>query len=175
MFNFSGYCANQDESAGSPGEVSPEVAKMLSAGWEAFTKNDFKPAIEQFEKVNALGENSMAYFGLGSVYLAQGDVAKAQAAFTKSIKLDFANTGSYDGLGSCYRKTGDLKKAEEYYKKAIMINEKNPWAHFHLGELYSKSGNKENALEQAEILADLDKDFEAKLRRQIATDNPLIP
>jgi tetratricopeptide (TPR) repeat protein len=167
-----GYCAElRAEESVAP---ASEAQYALSAGFKnMFEEHNPQAAVKEFEKVISLEPgNSQAYFGLGSVYFVQGDTAKAEKYFNKAILADFENASAYEGLGNCYFRSGDYKKAREYYEKAIVMDKERPWAYFHLGKFYSSTGNKEGALEQARILAGLDKDLEGKLREQIAADNP---
>lgn len=159
-----GYCAEE-------GNVSESEASIKSA-FNSFEKGDFSAAIKQYSQIVAKDpKNVNAYGGLGNCYFSKKDIPKAMEYFNKVIAIDPKNASALSGLGNCYLQT-DPGKSKEYYKKAIAANAQNPWAYFNLGMLYSGEKNKNGALEQAKALAPLNKDLEAKLKKQIAIDNP---
>ena len=149
-----------------------ESEVLIQAAFDSFKKGDFSAAIEQYSHIVAIDpKNVAAYGGLGNCYYRQGDIPQALEYFNKVLAMDPKSSSALCGLGNCYLLT-DSMKSKEYYKKAIAANAQNPWGYFDLGLLYSGEKNKADALQQAKILASLDKDLEDRLKKQIAIDNP---
>ncbi len=162
--SLNGCCAKE-------GDVS-ESKVLIQSAFDSFKKGDFSAAIKQYSQIVAKDpENVTAYGGLGNCYYSKGDVPKALEYFNKAVAIDPKNAPALSGLGNCYLQT-DPEKSEEYYKKSIAVNAQNPWAYFNLGLLYSREKNKDGALQQAKALVPLNKELEAKLKKQIAIDNP---
>ena len=162
--SLNGYCAKE-------GSVSESEAS-IQAAFDSFKKGDFPAAIKQYSQIIAKDpKNVTAYGGLGNCYYSKNDIPKAMEYFNKVITIDPKNAPALAGLGNCYLQT-DPKKSKDYFQKSIAANPQNPWAYFNLGMLYSGEKNKNGALQQAKALAPLNKDLEAKLKKQIAVDNP---
>jgi len=90
-----------------------------------------------------------AYTELGDEYRKRGDLAGAESAYKKAIKINPAKDGAYVGLGRIYYIQGNLAEAAKAYKKAIGINPRNDNALSRLGEI---SRNQNNLDEAAEYL-----------------------
>lgn len=73
--------------------------------------------LEAFLANNA--EDSDAWFNLGLAYLFSEDLAKAEAAFTKSAALNESRWETWDRLGYLYEKQGRYQKSLDSYTKAL--------------------------------------------------------
>jgi len=73
----------------SPGSKSPEFESNLTAGINAFTKNDLNSAITWLKKADQLYNSSaICNYYLGQIAYKQGDFANAQKCFLKAKDLD---------------------------------------------------------------------------------------
>ena len=66
-------------------------------------------------------------------------------------------------VGISYYELGSFDKAVKYLEKAVNLRPKWARAHYSLGLAFSKSNNKDAAVEQYEILKDLDENYAKKL------------
>ena len=83
--------------------------------------------VNQFEKAkillnrnlnNADTDKALAYYYLGQVAMAEGNVAEAKACFDKGIAANPENGYNYVGLGAIALKNKDVKGAENFFKTA---------------------------------------------------------
>ena len=83
--------------------------------------------VNQFEKAkillnrnlnNADTDKAQAYYYLGQVALAEGNVAEAKACFDKGIAANPEDGYNYVGLGAIALKNKDVKGAENFFKTA---------------------------------------------------------
>lgn len=80
------------------------------------------------------------------------------AAFTELKKLEAAsdpNADVFNLLGFSARKQGLFDVSLTYYTKALKIDPKHLAAHVYLGELYIQTGKFDEAIKQAQTLAEL--------------------
>ncbi len=126
--------------------------------------NRYQQAIESFEQaIRFKPDYADAYYGLGSAYSALSRSEEEIEVCNRAVKLkpDFAD--AYIGLGGAYGKLGRYGEAIEAYRQAVKIRPKDVAARFGLGLALFKNGDRDLALQQYEILKQLDPDAADKL------------
>ncbi|MCK5287152.1 MAG: tetratricopeptide repeat protein, partial [Thermodesulfovibrionia bacterium] len=110
---------------------------------------------------------SDAYVGLGVSRYKKGMYKEAIDAFKHAIRINSENTDTYVNLGVAYGKSGMYKEAVDTLKQAIRVNPNNAEAHYNLGFAYLMLNDKSSAINEYEILKNLDTEFANKLFRKI--------
>ena len=77
-----------------------------------------------------------AYFSLGKLYDAKGDLRSAALCHTEVLKLDDKHLGSLFSLAVLYHKAMNYDKAIAHYHKVLEINDKNYRCALNLAMLY---------------------------------------
>ena len=122
------------------------------------------------EDKQAAGENSddaTVYFDRGVDYLKSGMYKEAIEVYKRAIFINTGYIDAYNNLGNAYGKLGMYKEAIEVLKVAIKRDPDHAMSYYNLGLIYNLSNDKDSALEQYEILKDLDYDLSDKLFRSI--------
>ena len=83
-------------------------------------------------------KNDDVYFELGSNYISQGMIEKAEEMHKKAIEINPNYFKAYFELGLIYYKQNKIEKAEEMHKKAIEINPDYDAPYIMLGNIYYK-------------------------------------
>jgi len=85
-------------------------------------KRMFPEAISEAEKGLALDPNwSLMLSEVGYVYLASGDVVKAEDALKRAVAVAPGDANPLDSLGELYYRTGRLDEAIDAYEQAVKI------------------------------------------------------
>ena len=71
-----------------------------------------------------------------NLFLADGEVKKAQANLERAIQLDASNPTIYFAVGTTYDQMGEKEKAESAYKKAVELDPGYFDANYNLGALF---------------------------------------
>ena len=87
-----------------------------------------------------------AYLRRGFAYEDKGELDRAIADWTKSIKLYPSYANIYAVRGLAYRKKGEFDRAIADFTQAIKINPKDAEFYYHRGFVYRKKGDKEQAI-----------------------------
>jgi tetratricopeptide (TPR) repeat protein len=112
------------------------------------------------------------YINQGFDYINSGDYHKAREAFEAAIKINPDNADAYFGLGVSYLKLGDNKvvtipqlvqEAIYFFKKALILGANNSEIHYYLGLSYLALNDKETAIEEYDILEDINSDLADQL------------
>jgi tetratricopeptide (TPR) repeat protein len=112
------------------------------------------------------------YINQGFDYINSGDYHKAREAFETAIKINPDNADAYFGLGVSYLKLGDNKvvtipqlvqEAIYFFKKALILGANNSEIHYYLGLSYLALNDKETAIEEYDILEDINSDLADQL------------
>ena len=103
--------------------------------------------------------------------LSKGETDEAIVSFNKAISLDDKNSLAYTGLGSAYVRKGSFDEAIVSFNKAISLDAKNSPAYYALGLAYLSLDKKDLALEQYNILNELNKDLAKQLYKEIELKN----
>ncbi|MCM1110533.1 MAG: tetratricopeptide repeat protein [Clostridium sp.] len=70
-------------------------------------------------------DKAVSYFYLGSIDMAENNVAAAKANFERGLQANPANAYNMIGLGEVALKNGDKATAEKYFKDALATDKKN--------------------------------------------------
>lgn len=117
-------------------------------GFELYSKNDFKGAVECFNSAVKINPNyAVAWAGLGCVANYQREFDKAIEYCYKAAELDKNSSSTWNNLGYAYSYKGNLERAVECYKQAIEIDPANAIAQVNLGNVYDSSKNYDAAVE----------------------------
>ncbi|MDP3012636.1 MAG: tetratricopeptide repeat protein, partial [Candidatus Subteraquimicrobiales bacterium] len=100
------------------------ILALLGMGNTHNWLGEYDLAQRYFNKVLEIDKNNeYALAELATVYLNQGNKARAQELLTESLKINNTTYSCpYEGLGVLYLKEGKVKEAEDNFKKAIEIN-----------------------------------------------------
>ncbi|HVP53850.1 MAG TPA: tetratricopeptide repeat protein [Candidatus Eisenbacteria bacterium] len=101
--------------------------KAFRKGMDAWERNDFYKAAEQFEKAVAIyPQYDTAYNNLGVMYYQTGQAEKARAAFEKSVALNDKNADADRNLARMLVHDGNYARAQELLKKSLIVEPLNP-------------------------------------------------
>lgn len=124
-----------------------------------FTQGQYQEASEQFE----IAGNTIEYFNrtfslanLGQCYIKLNQFAKAEAAFTRALRLDKNTSSAIVGLADLYYQQGKTNLAYDVYRDYLnLTDEKTADANgLIVGiRILSKTGNRTEAQALAELLA----------------------
>lgn len=71
-------------------------------------------------------DSALAYWGLGSAYLATNRLREAERAYQRAVELDARSALAFKGLGDVAVRQGKTKEAIEYYKRAMDLGYRSP-------------------------------------------------
>jgi cyclophilin family peptidyl-prolyl cis-trans isomerase/tetratricopeptide (TPR) repeat protein len=89
------------------------------------------------------------------VYIAMGDLAKAEETYLHSLSVDDVYAQTHAVLGQLYTTEKDWDKAIAAYQRALELNPRSADAYSNLGYVYSRKGDLEVALEAYTKAAEL--------------------
>jgi tetratricopeptide (TPR) repeat protein len=134
----------------------------------------------EFEYTNALKidpESVRANFGIGTLYMEMGDVAKAKNVFQKLSEIqaifEDENKHLFNEFGIELRKANMIDEAFANYQKAITISPNDEHLHFNVARIYYDKKEWENALEWLQKAIEINphfrdaKVFEALILKQM--------
>jgi Tfp pilus assembly protein PilF len=107
--------------------IPADARKAFHKGMEAWERNDFPKAAEQFEKaVSLYPQYDTAYNNLGVMYYQMNQTERARAAFEQSVSLNDKNADADRNLARILIHDGNFARAEELLKKSLMVEPLNP-------------------------------------------------
>lgn len=107
--------------------VPSEAKKAFHKGMEAWERNDYPKAAEQFEKAVAIyPQYESALNNLGVMYIQMNQTEKARAAFERSVALNDRNADADRNLARILVHEGNYSRAEELLKKSLVVEPLNP-------------------------------------------------
>jgi len=108
-------------------KIPTDAKKAFHKGMEAWERNDYPKAAEQFEKAVAIyPEYDTAYNNLGVMYYQMGHTDKARAAFERSVALNDKNADGDRNLARMLIHDGNYARAEDLLKKSLIVEPLNP-------------------------------------------------
>ena len=108
-------------------KIPADARKAFHKGMEAWERNEYPKAAEQFEKAVAIyPEYDTAYNNLGVMYYQMGQTDKARAAFERSVALNDKNADGDRNLARMLIHDGNYAKAQELLKKSLIVEPLNP-------------------------------------------------
>ena len=130
--------------------------------------DDFSGAIEQYEKVIAMTENTarlnaptraQTFRNMGHAYRHMKEYEKARECYQQAVDLNPGDGESWLGLGLMAHKLGDYNTAIVAYSKALKV-EALDWVYVLQAQALEKTGRNDEAREAMEKASLLSKDFQ---------------
>jgi tetratricopeptide (TPR) repeat protein len=157
-----------------------DLDQALNSGANAYSKGDYKGAMEEFSKAVTISESlygkehtqtAPCYNNLGTVYRVKGDYDKAISYYEQAMTIWLKALGpghinvatSYNNLGAAYESKGEYDQAISYFEKALDIRLKvlgpeHPnvaTCYNNLGETYRTKGDYDKAKSYYEKALDI--------------------
>jgi OOP family OmpA-OmpF porin len=106
---------------------SKKAVELFNEADNYKVRGQYSQAIDLLEQaINKDKEFHEAYFRLGVIYKAKGDLIKAEQSLLKVIELNKGNNApSFFELGELYLKRNDYQKSLEYINKYLAYNPRN--------------------------------------------------
>ena len=146
-------------------EIDPALANAyynLGLGYDR--KGLWDKAIGEYKKaIKIKPDFANAHYDLGLVYNKKGLYDQAKKEFKEIIRMNPDYVVAYYGLGVIYYKQRLFGRAIEEFKNTIRINPDYVDAHYCLGVSYVILGRRVDALDEYNILKNLDKERADKL------------
>ena len=102
-----------------PNHSTAKAQSLVAQGQIAFNQRSFPAAITFFKSaLQILPTSSLPLYGLGKVYLENGQAKAAEQSFKKALERNEDFALAYKGMGDALAAQGEKKKAVKYYKKA---------------------------------------------------------
>lgn len=109
---------------------------------DAYTKNFF-PDFQNLDSAIYFRKKSVeiepkfaaGYRGLGTDYLANGDLNNAEASFQKAVEILPRHSGGHDLLGQVYFQKGNFDGAKQEFYQKIMLDPKSAFGYTHLADV----------------------------------------
>ena len=105
----------------------------------------------------------LAYERLGTRYLRSKKFAEAVDIFRQIATLKPGDPAAPNNLGEAYLELNRLSEAQESFRQAIRLKPDFGRAYYNLGKCLLAMGNRDAALEQYNILQNIDQDWAEKL------------
>jgi tetratricopeptide (TPR) repeat protein len=127
--------------------VPSDAKKAFHKGMEAWERNDFPKAAEQFEKAVAIyPQYDTAYNNLGVMYYQMNQTQKAREAFERSVALNDRNADADRNLARILVHDGNYSGAEELLRKSLIVEPLNPVSLTLMCVAEYQTGNDDGAL-----------------------------
>jgi tetratricopeptide (TPR) repeat protein len=102
-----------------PNHLIAKAQSLVAQGQIAFNRRSFPAAITFFKSaLQILPTSSLPLYGLGKVYLANGQAKAAEQSFKEALDRNEDFALAYKGMGDALQAQGEQKKAVKYFKKA---------------------------------------------------------
>ena len=149
--------------------INPDYAEIhYNLGVAHGKSGMYKEAIEAYKQAIRINPDySDAHTNLGVSYGRKGMYKEAIESYKQAIKTNYENANVYINLGVAYGKSGMYKEAIDALSQAIKVNPDNAEAHYNLGFAYLMLNDKNSAINEYEILKNLDTEFANMLFREI--------
>jgi tetratricopeptide (TPR) repeat protein len=140
------------------GKAFPKAAvKAFEKGVRLNNEGKTDPAIKKFEEALAIAPGFyQARNNLGSLMLAKGDFAGAQAQFEEVIKLQQADAAAYFNLGNVYLLTNRTQDSYQAIQDGLKREPTSAKGQYLLGTLYARTGRMSEAEKQLHSALQLD-------------------
>ncbi len=123
---------------------NPDTLKVEELMYAATLFTDLNTKLSVYQKVASnYADDWRGHNNVGYIYLKQGKVAEAKAAFEEAKKLDASNTKVLNNLGVCAYMEGDAAAAQEFYNAASGAGNQ---VSYNQALIAVKQGKYENAL-----------------------------
>ena len=102
-----------------PSHLLAKAQSLVVQAEIAFNRRSYPAAITFFKSaLQILPASSMPLYGLGKVYLANGQAKAAEQSFKQALDRNEDFALAYKGMGDALAAQGEQKKAVKYFKKA---------------------------------------------------------
>ncbi len=143
-------------------EADAERYFALGSSYEK--TNMIQEAIEAYkEAIRNKPDYFDAYVNLGLLYYKLGRYDEAVEAYLNAITIRPDDKSVYNKLGAAYIILGNYSMALDAFKQSLKIDPGNPETHFNLGIAFVITGNRNGAVEEYDVLKNLDRERAAKL------------
>lgn len=130
-------------------KIQREANELFLAGVAEYEKEDFRAAIEKFEKCLAKDPtNAHAQFNVGVSYNDLGETEKALDAYHKTLAIDPKYADAYFNIGRVYHLRKDFVEASAYYEKALAEDPYAPDVLYNYAHALMESGRAAEAIEE---------------------------
>jgi tetratricopeptide (TPR) repeat protein len=106
--------------------------------------------------VKADHDNADAYRFLAGYYMDSGSNDKAIEASRQVVRIDPNDAYAHSMLGDAYWNCGRYGEAIAAYKQAMKLHVDDPHVRYQIALAYLKMGDKDSAMEEYELLKDMD-------------------
>lgn len=138
---------NQNVVAQDDEDVSGEAVALFNKGQDAHEKNDFRTAIEDYEKaLKLIPDFPEAQLQRGNAYQSLAKLDEAESAFRQAVELREDWSLARASLGSVLVRKNNFAEAEKYLVQAIEIDDLNFPAYAAMTELRLKTKASPHAL-----------------------------
>jgi tetratricopeptide (TPR) repeat protein len=100
-------------------DMNPEAGKLYNAGNELLKADNFKGAIENYDKALTIEKDHRIYYQKGIAHRRAGNNEEAKNALEESIKLKPDFEIGYNALGGTYFAMGNLDAAIKNFEKVL--------------------------------------------------------
>ncbi|OHB83063.1 MAG: hypothetical protein A2Z38_04530 [Planctomycetes bacterium RBG_19FT_COMBO_48_8] len=129
---------------------------------EIFDIDDVKAGVLK-QVVKADSDNVDAYRFLAGYYMDSGSYEEAVKVLRQVVKIDPNDAYAHGMLGDAYWNCNHYEDAILAYKQAMKLHVADPHVRYQIALAYLKMGDKDSALEEHEILKDLDEELANEL------------
>lgn len=130
-------------------KIQREANELFLAGVAEYEKEDFRAAIEKFEKCLAKDPtNAHAQFNVGVSYNDLGETEKALEAYHKTLAVDPTYADAYFNIGRVYHLRKDFVEASAYYEKALAEDPYAPDVLYNYAHALMETGRAAEAIEE---------------------------
>lgn len=102
---------------------SQHSSALLNLGVSLQRTGNLSAAKEKYLAVNALSPHHLAFFNLGSIYLQQGEIDQAEAAFQNALLLNPRLYQAHLKLAEIYEGKGRLRERDQHLQSAASIRQ----------------------------------------------------
>jgi cytochrome c-type biogenesis protein CcmH/NrfG len=120
-----------------------ELAELLNSSEDAKTRAEAEQEYKAALSENPFDEKSEAR--LGDIYMKQGDLQKASAAYAEALRLQPSDAEANFGMAKTLIAMDQPAKALPVLERAVQLDPTNAAAHFRLSTLYREAGRTEDS------------------------------
>lgn len=142
----------------------PSSEAALRNGIDLMVKGNFAGALSIFQNVvRADRSNYVAWTLMGHSYLGLDNYSQALYAFRQAIQLQSEYAPAYTGAGMALIGLRNIDTAQIAFERAIALDPEDALAHYGIGMIYVMKGDRTSALQEYQVLRDLDPDLANEL------------
>lgn len=140
-------------------QAASVLTSVPPGGMTASERAAFEAALAEYvESQHVDDDRAEAHLNLGSVYLARGDMARAESEYRTAIALMPAIGGGWANLADLYRVQGREEEAEKTLRQGLEAAPQDPGVHHALGLALVRSKRTTEAIVELRKAAELPPD-----------------